>query len=817
MFISIKTHIILLLIFATLLPVALLRCFMYPLIQSDFKTMAMDNLKVIGHKQTDLVNTWMHERQKDLILISNNPYIINCKNFTVKDSEYQKTIWFLENIVEEYGYKEAFVCNDKGVITLATSGDRVGENISQIDFFKQAIRGKTFVSRIIPSKVSLINCFEEELGLSNIFVASPLKNEKEDIIGIVALRVDVEMLSNLIQGQTYGKTGKISLVDKDAHMLDESRIIKVLRKIELVRRRSALGLKLITDNPSMVNSVNDTLKDSEYQKTVRYLDMLVAECGYKGAFVCNDKGVVTIAASGDRLGENISEMDFFKQATQGKTFVSSIIPSEIPLINEFDKEEFGLPTMFIASPLKDENEAVIGVVTLMVHVDILSNLIHGQTYGKTGETYLINKEACMLTESRFTKQLKKTGLVRKRSALELKLIEPKTGELTYSVKQCLAGNVGSNSKGYNDYTGISVLGVWDWLPEFNWGVITEIDRAEAYGAAYNLKYIVIALMLIVVFPCLFVAYFFGKKLSSSIIQLKEITEDITEGDLTKKAEIKSNNEIGALATSFNTMTKNFFERTKETTKSEKRYRKMFDTLKEGVYQCEPGAEGVFTWVNHACAEMFGYNSPQEMSGTKVTDIYVNPGDSLRLKEKLKKYEIWRNFVSFCKKRNGEHMYTEQTTNLVSNEEGKPVIIEGIIRDITGRRRLEEELQENEVRYRDLFNSLNECVYQCEPGAEGSFTWVNQVGAEMFGYKHPKEMIGTKVENIYVDKEERWLFAEKLEKYGVWKNFVSICKKKNGERFYTESTAHLARDKDGKSVLIEGIISIIHERKKPNKT
>ena len=36
--------------------------------------------------------------------------------------------------------------------------------------------------------------------------------------------------------------------------------------------------------------------------------------------------------------------------------------------------------------------------------------------------------------------------------------------------------MGSDAKGYNDYAGISVLGVWDWLPEFNWGVITEIDR-----------------------------------------------------------------------------------------------------------------------------------------------------------------------------------------------------------------------------------------------------------------------------------------------------------------------------------------------------
>jgi PAS domain S-box-containing protein len=360
------------------------------------------------------------------------------------------------------------------------------------------------------------------------------------------------------------------------------------------------------------------------------------------------------------------------------------------------------------------------------------------------------------------------------------------------------------------------LGVWKWLPEFNWGVITEIDRAEAYGAAYNLKYIVVALMLAIAFPLLFSAYIFGRKLSGPIIQLKEITEEMTSGDLTKKVDIKSNNEIGELATSFNTMAKALDEKTKETVKSEGRYRKMFDSLREGVYQCEPGVEGVFTWVNQAAAEMFGYSTPDEMIGTKVKGIYVDPGDRWRLLEKLEKFGVWRNFVSFCKKVDGEPMYTERTTNLVRDEDGEPVLIEGIIRDITGRRRLEEELQETVERYRELFNSVNEGVYQCEPGPEGSFTWINQAGAEMFGYKSPKEMIGTKVEDIYVDPEDRWRLVERLEKYGVWKDFVSFCKKKNGERFYTERATSMIRDEHGKPVMIEGTIRVATERKIPEE-
>jgi PAS domain S-box-containing protein len=127
-------------------------------------------------------------------------------------------------------------------------------------------------------------------------------------------------------------------------------------------------------------------------------------------------------------------------------------------------------------------------------------------------------------------------------------------------------------------------------------------------------------------------------------------------------------------------------------KSEKHKKQLLKSLKEGVYQCEPGIDGKFTWINQAGAEMFGYKSPEGMIGTKVSNIYVDQGDRKKLVKKLEKDGVWRNFASFCKKKNGEHFYTERTSTMDKDEKGKPVRIEGIIRDITERKRLETELQ-----------------------------------------------------------------------------------------------------------------------------
>jgi len=570
---------------------------------------------------------------------------------------------------------------------------------------------------------------------------------------------------------------------------------------------------VIADNPYMANSVNLTRRDKKYAETLRYLEMIVVEYGYMGAFVCNEKGLVTIATIEENAGRDISKKDYFKQALQGRTFATSVIPSEISLVNEFDEEEIGVPTMFVSTPLKNEDDSIIGVFTLRVHMGTLSNKMHSQKFGKTGETYLVNKEGYMLSESRFTRHLMKKGAVKKRSALELKLIDPITGKLTHGVAQCVAGHNGSDSVGYNDYNGIPVLGVWYWLPQYNWGVVTEIDRAEVYGVAYNLNTLGVVLLFGIALPIVVFAYIAGNRLSKPIVELTEATEKMAAGDLTQRVNIKREDELGVLATSFNMMAKTLDKNTRETEDSERNYRELFGALKVGIYQCEPGVEGVFTWVNQACAEMFGYESSEDIIGTKVKDIYVDQGDRKRLVERLEKEGVWKDFTSYCVKKNGEKFYTERTSNMVKDDDGVPVRIEGAIRDTTERKKLEDELRESEEHKSELLNSLKEGIYQCEPGVEGVFTWVNQAGAEMFGYESPEEMIGTKVKDIYVDPDDRRKLVEKLEKEGICRNFESFCKRKDGTRFYMGRASHLVRNEAGKPVRIEGVIRDTTERKR----
>ena len=60
-------------------------------------------------------------------------------------------------------------------------------------------------------------------------------------------------------------------------------------------------------------------------------------------------------------------------------------------------------------------------------------------------------------------------------------------ELTVMAKSATAGKAGVNVEGYNDYRGVPVIGAWTWLPDYEFGVATEIDVAEAYAPIYILR------------------------------------------------------------------------------------------------------------------------------------------------------------------------------------------------------------------------------------------------------------------------------------------------------------------------------------------
>ncbi len=128
--------------------------------------------------------------------------------------------------------------------------------------------------------------------------------------------------------------------------------------------------------------------------------------------------------------------------------------------------------------------------------------------GETGETYAINKDGYLVTPSRFVNQLADAGLLIKNSESPLEAQQIRTADpggdttagfvpntasraqwpLTKAAAICISKEDGFDIDGYADYRGVPVVGAWTWLDKYEFGIITELDKREAYAALGPLRW-----------------------------------------------------------------------------------------------------------------------------------------------------------------------------------------------------------------------------------------------------------------------------------------------------------------------------------------
>jgi two-component system sporulation sensor kinase A len=154
--------------------------------------------------------------------------------------------------------------------------------------------------------------------------------------------------------------------------------------------------------------------------------------------------------------------------------------------------------------------------------------------------------------------------------------------------------------------------------------------------------------------------------------------------------------------------------------SEERARSLFDRVLDGVYKSTH--EGRFVDVNPAFVKMFGYSSKQEMLDIPdiKKELYFSAEERGKHlldtnQEEMKEYRMRR--------KDGSEIWVEDHGHYIHDEKGDVIFHEGILRDITERKRMEDELQrysahleelveertkkltESEAEFRELANEL----------------------------------------------------------------------------------------------------------------
>jgi hypothetical protein len=222
---------------------------------------------------------------------------------------------------------------------------------------------------------------------------------------------------------------------------------------------------------------------------------------FVGFFVADKSKKIVASSHSVLLGQrDVDRYDhFLARAFDGEVTVSSPFASVVMMKDDAGQVRTGEPTMYVCAPIRDESFLVVGALALQLRPEReFTQILQLGRMGESGETYAFDQNGAMVSNSRFDNALILLGILpdksNSRSILNVSIRDPQ-GDMTagYRPQQrrsempltkmaadAVQGNSGIDVEGYRDYRGVRVVGAWKWMPQYEIGVATEIDVAEAF-------------------------------------------------------------------------------------------------------------------------------------------------------------------------------------------------------------------------------------------------------------------------------------------------------------------------------------------------
>ena len=160
---------------------------------------------------------------------------------------------------------------------------------------------------------------------------------------------------------------------------------------------------------------------------------------------------------------------------------------------------------------------------------------------------------------------------------------------------------------------------------------------------------------------------------------------------------------------------------------ELRYRSLFEQSMDAIYITTPGGSTVE--ANQAWLDLFGY-SRDDLASLNAVNVYANPDDRAAFLREIAETGSTSGEVRL-KGKDGAIIDCERSVVTITDAAGEVIAYQGVIRDITQRKRAERELLESESKYRTLFEHAMDAISLVSPG--GLLLEANQTYLDLFGY------------------------------------------------------------------------------------
>ncbi|WP_447602116.1 PAS domain S-box protein [Nitrospira sp. Nam80] len=470
---------------------------------------------------------------------------------------------------------------------------------------------------------------------------------------------------------------------------------------------------------------------------IRWHDIRKAD--YVGIFITDNRGALVVSSI-PQVEYYHGKMTWWQSVVkkgEGKVFVSDI----------FFDPSFGTHVVNVSAPITDdEQHTTIGAVTVLLRRDTLFHSISEVSVGKTGHAMLFNSDG---------------------APIMCPILAPEehsvTPELVNAINSTHAGWVtaSNDSHGGKDaLVGYAPVRLGDSLTKDSlegkrWITFVRQDPEESFAPLSRLVLRVTLYGLCVLAALWITGLVVARRIARPIGLLHEGVREIGSGRLDQQLNLKTGDEIEHLADAFNKMASNLKhsfgqieQRMDEVRRLEEKYRDLIENSPEMI--CTLNNAGQFVHMNKTGLEKLGYGL-EDMLAMRLWEIVPKGRERqvLAYLEQLVSHGRSTMETVFLA-RDGRTIDVEiHATSLFEHGGGKLIHSRAFVRDVSERRRLEEQIQRyttqleqavnertrqlvaSQERYKALFDLVADSVFMID--AQGSVVAVNKREEQALGY------------------------------------------------------------------------------------
>lgn len=161
------------------------------------------------------------------------------------------------------------------------------------------------------------------------------------------------------------------------------------------------------------------------------------------------------------------------------------------------------------------------------------------------------------------------------------------------------------------------------LESVDWSLAIQAENANVMAPITTMRYMSLLIAIIAVIIGMVVAYYIASYIAKPILKLRNSANIIADGDLTESVEIDNNDEIGELASAFNTMVGNIKNLVVNISESAARTDETGENLKETAAETSKSIDNVAASVEEFSASIEEVAASAEEFASSSTEINEN--------------------------------------------------------------------------------------------------------------------------------------------------------------------------------------------------